>query len=501
MEYLNTSFFVALLVRFWDRLTELFRGGIFHRMAMAIWARTQRGLCFGFAIGGDFADKLWQQSALYRLLSRLMQLPISLSRRLFGGSNALSRSFIVGETLEFAENRLHPVCGFFMMALLIIPQSMWNNLYSLLGAVAIMALFILAAAGTDRSLSLREIGFFPVFFAFCVCLAFVMSQQRGLSFRFLLFHLTCMVLVPALVNAPRSSRELEKIVLIASLGLAVCSAYALVQRIVGVEADKILTDLTVNAGMPGRVYSFFENPNSFANILVLFAPLMLCMALYAPGGIRKLWYLGVFGLCSLALIMTYSRGGWLSLAFGLGIMLMSLGPRWVPLCVVLCICCIPFLPDSILNRLLTMFNSGDSSIYTRGYIYTAMGRLIGLYPIFGVGLGAAAVKHAIEANAVYEAEALFVHGHNIYLQIWGEMGVFGLIAFLGSMVFAVRTGLGMAKNADPILRGIAVGAACSVCGSLFFGITDYAWSYPRVMVMFWFVFALIPACVRLRNIK
>ena len=55
MEYLNTSFFVALLVRFWDKLTELFRGGIFHRMAMAIWNCTQRGLCFGFAIGGDFA--------------------------------------------------------------------------------------------------------------------------------------------------------------------------------------------------------------------------------------------------------------------------------------------------------------------------------------------------------------------------------------------------------------------------------------------------------------
>ena len=154
-----------------------------------------------------------------------------------------------------------------------------------------------------------------------------------------------------------------------------------------------------------------------------------------------------------------------------------------------------------MNRLLTMFNSGDSSIYTRGYIYTAMGRLIGLHPIFGVGLGAAAVKHAIEANSVYEAEALFVHGHNIYLQIWGEMGVFGLIAFIGTMAFAIRAGLQLRNAPDGVLKAVGVGAACSLCGSLFFGITDYAWSYPRVMVMFWFVFALIWACVRLKNTK
>ena len=501
MEYLNTSFFVSLLVRFWDKLTDLFRGGLFHRVCMGIWSLTQRGLCFGFARGGDTADRLWRESALYKILYWLLELPIRASRWLLGRDTLLSRSFIVSQTLEFSENRLSLMTGLFMTALLIIPQGMWNNMYSLVGCAALILLLILASSRTGQGFCLREIGFFPVFFAGTVCLAFVTSQQIGLSFRFFIFGITCMMAVLVVSAAPKSAAELERIVFCCSVGLAVCSAYAVVQRIVGVEVDKILTDVTVNAGMPGRVYSFFENPNSFANILVLFAPLMFCMALYAPGGLKKLWYLGVFSLCGLALIMTYSRGGWLSLAFGLGMVLLALGPRWVPLCVVVGICCIPFLPDSILNRLLTMFNSGDSSIYTRGYIYTAMGRLIKLYPLFGVGLGATALKHAIEANCVYEAEAMFVHGHNIYLQIWGEMGIFGIAAFVGAMAFAIRSGLQMVKIDDPILKGVGVGTACSLCGSLFFGITDYAWSYPRVMVMFWFVFAFIPACVRLKNTK
>ena len=186
---------------------------------------------------------------------------------------------------------------------------------------------------------------------------------------------------------------------------------------------------------------------------------------------------------------------------GLGVLLLALGPRWVPLCMVLCVCALPFLPSSILNRLLTIFNGADSSIYTRAYIYSAMGRLIARHPLFGVGLGAAAVKHAVYAEGVYEAKAIFVHGHNIYLQIWGEMGVFALMAFLGSMAFAIRGGLQLRRRPEGVLRAVGVGMACGLCASLFFGITDYAWSYPRVMVLFWFAFALIPAALRLKNEK
>jgi O-antigen ligase len=232
---------------------------------------------------------------------------------------------------------------------------------------------------------------------------------------------------------------------------------------------------------------------------VLFAPLMLTMALYAPGGRRKIWYSGVFLVSCAALLMTYSRGGWLSLVVALGVMLLCLGPRWVPLCIAALVLLAPFLPANILNRLLTIFNTGDSSIYTRAYIYSAMAGLIALYPVFGVGLGPAAVRHGIAVTGVYRATATFGHGHNTFLQIWAEMGIFGLIAFIGSAAVAVRGGLQLRRAEDPILRAAGVGSACGLCASLFFGITDYAWSYPRVMVLFWFVFALGHACRRLQK--
>ena len=42
-------------------------------------------------------------------------------------------------------------------------------------------------------------------------------------------------------------------------------------------------------------------------------------------------------------------------------------------------------------------------------------------------------------------------------------------------------------------------AACcgSVAGSLLTGMVDYIWAYPRVMCIFWFVFALGLASVKL----
>ncbi|MGE4353199.1 MAG: O-antigen ligase family protein [Oscillospiraceae bacterium] len=503
MEYLESSFFIALLIRFWDWVTVLFRGSVLYRFCMWCWAAFKNGPICHFCIGGTFADGLWTHSQVYRGVLWLINLPSRFISWLYGKIRpAADESYACRAVLGVSERYTSAYLGLTMLVILIIPQKRWDNVYSLMAALLALLFFIASGARNERfRFSLREIGFFPVMFAFCVFLGFATSQQMGLSLRFLVFGITCMIIVLVLVGSVKSPGNLHTIVALCSIGLFVCAAYALVQRITGVAANGILTDLDLNADMPGRVYSFFENPNSFANILVLFTPMMLTMALYTPGGGKKLWYLTVFGLCCMALLMTYSRGGWLSLAFGLGILLLALGPRWVPFCMVICVLALPFLPDNILNRLLTIFNTADSSIYTREYIYSAMGRLIALYPIFGAGLGATALKHAINATGVYEAKALFIHGHNIYLQIWGEMGVFALIAFLGSMAFAVRGGLQLRRESDPIIRAVAVGASCGLCGSLFFGITDYAWSYPRVMVIFWFVFALIPAAMHIKNIK
>jgi putative inorganic carbon (HCO3(-)) transporter len=246
------------------------------------------------------------------------------------------------------------------------------------------------------------------------------------------------------------------------------------------------------------VFSFFENPNSYGNILVLFAPIMLTMAFYSPKVWQRFGFGAVFFLCCIALMMTYARGGWLALAFAIFILMVILCPRWIPLIIALGFLAVPFLPDSIIARFLTIFSGSDSSIYTRGYIYSAMVRIIGQNPVFGAGLGAAVLKYAIEVAGVYKASAVFVHAHDIYMQIWGESGIFALISFLIAIYLPLRSGVrSIKKHPSSMLKGILAGCISGLSGSLFFGLTDYAWSYPRVMVMFWFVFAILCAAVKL----
>lgn len=498
MEYLKSSYIIALVYRFLLWLTAYFRGGIFYRLSMWCWDSFKCGAIYKFCTSNQ-KTSLFERSILYNILTRVLNSPITLARRVQESRRELLGSSAI---LNYAMPRLIEICavsvGLLLCATLIIPQSLWNNMYSFVGVVLIFALMVVCSMRERRFVfALSEIGAMTVLYFASVTLSFLCSQQLALSLRFYVFAVGSMLCVLLLVATIRKTADLVHTMAIVSFGVFVCSAYAILQFIVGVDSNGILTDLTLNADMPGRVYSFFENPNSFANILVLFAPIMLTMSLYSRHGIAKLWYLGVFGMASLSLIMTYSRGGWLSLAVSLAVLVLVLAPRFVPLAIIACVLSIPLLPDSILSRLLTIFSGADSSIYTRTYIYSAMREIIQIFPIFGAGLGATTLKHMVEATGVYHAEALFIHGHNIFLQIWGEMGLFGIVTFLASMAVAIRSGIQLKNCENKIATAVGLGASSALCGSLFFGITDYAWSYPRVMLMFWFVFALIPAAKRI----
>ena len=46
---------------------------------------------------------------------------------------------------------------------------------------------------------------------------------------------------------------------------------------------------TVNAGMPGRVESYFDNPNTFAEVLILLLPLVLALILCSSGPWPPAW--------------------------------------------------------------------------------------------------------------------------------------------------------------------------------------------------------------------
>jgi len=127
-------------------------------------------------------------------------------------------------------------------------------------------------------------------------------------------------------------------------------------------------------------------------------------------------------------ILTYSRGGWLSMAASTAVMLLATGNASIAgLILVLCIPimvlsseflqAIPYLGD----RLFSIGKAAEGAD-PRYDIWAAMLVKIKDYPLFGHGAWGTVTTMRFSAGGV--------HGHNLYLELLYAIGIVGLLAFL-----------------------------------------------------------------------
>ncbi len=470
---------------------------------MDFFGRLSRNSGFGHIfVSKCSTDEKWRESITYRIIDAV----VNFIPWIIGKISEKLEKVLGGSAVFRALRKMSGFAPYMICLSLIVMMSIhhkfWNNTYSLIMAVlAIGFLWLgsLRGKGAGR-INIDAIGFWPIVFAVVSVASAIWSRNVNDSFRFLIFFITCMMFAAACTSSVNSEKHLCALLLSCGLGLIICCGYGFYQKfILGIPASSSFTDLALNATMPGRVYSFFDNPNTFANVIVFFAPLMLTLTIYAP----KKWTKVVFGLSFLmavaALLMTFSRGAWLAFAASIAIVVMILRPRLIPLFVVVVIVMIPFLPDSILNRIVTIFVGGDSSINSRAYIYTAMYDLIRDYPLSGVGLGAGAVKKVADYGGYYQAHFPFVHAHSIYMEIWAESGIMAIVSFILTIFFGLKKGIKTVRSggASPLIKGVGAGCVGGISGAMIFGLTDYAWYYPRVMVFFWILMAVVYAAAKL----
>ena len=333
---------------------------------------------------------------------------------------------------------------------------------------------------------------------FClVPVSWALSSYRALSTRFLLYYITCILCVVIVVSVVERREQLQRLMGAASLALLVMALGGIVQRIQGVEVDAMMVDQTANAGMPGRVFGFYDNPNAFGSVLLLLIPVAVGYMLSCPGWLGR--FLGFFSAAAglMTLLMTYSRANWVGLLVAVFLFLLLWKPKLVPVALVVAAVGVSFLPETILNRALSIFNTSDTAISSRFPVYQAAIDYIRLHPIVGCGLGVEALREAVADLQLFKGYDRFVHCHNIYLQVWCEMGIVALIAFVGGIVWSVKTGIRAMAKAGIQCRMAIIGASAGVLGVMVSGMADFPWSYPRVMLVFWFVCALILAAARL----
>ncbi len=491
------------LYRLWMALVAAYDASILHGVLSraAAWCSRQvdgsrilRPLCREGAVA-----RAWPDSLLCRLLTWLVNLPARLLHRLYTALRPTFEDSLVSRLIFAMGAQTAIAMSWVIMALWVIPYDYWNNRYSLLGFGALLVLFWLGGMRRkELRLDLAGVGFYPVVFFAAVFLAVIFSCSPSMSARFAVYHIAAALCVVVTVSAVRCADDLERLAAGGGVCVLVSSLYGVYQRIQGVEVNKSYVDLTLNAGMPGRVDSFFDNPNTFAELLILLLPLVLALILCSRRPLSRLIACGTFAVGVAALGMTYSRASWIGFAVSLVVMVFLWRPKLIPAFLVLCCLAVPLLPDTIWNRILTITNTSDASTTSRIPLLEAALEVIRTSPVSGAGLGIDATQAYIKHHQLYHGVAPFVHSHNIYLQVWIETGLLGVCSFVAAMLWNIKRAAGAVRHCgSSTARTITCAAAASMCGAMVCGLADYLWNYPRIMCVFWFVFAVAAAGVKL----
>ena len=240
-----------------------------------------------------------------------------------------------------------------------------------------------------------------------------------------------------------------------------------------------------------RVFATFDNPNFFAEFLLLLFVVTLALALAETGALRWL----ALVLCSgqaLILVLTYTRGSWLALAAGIVVMALLIDARWLWAFFALGAGALAVTPGA-LRRVLSSFSvEGTASFRLR--LWRVTGEIIAAHPVVGVGIGGfvPAFKDASLARPDIATNFLIYGAHNSYYTIAAETGVIGALAFVGVVVTCARVGLYYAPRMRSDRRAFLTNAALTA-GLVGFGLnalTSNSFQHPQAAVFFWVIAGL-----------
>ena len=281
------------------------------------------------------------------------------------------------------------------------------------------------------------------------------------------------------------------------------SVIGLAQKIFGVTAEGIWVDPKQFPDIKVRVFSTLVNPNILAGYLVLV--IAYSTAFFNQTKEYKKWRLAFLGtglLAALCLLYTYSRGNWVACA----VMLLAF-------CVLFCRkAFIPILGGgaavlatggtAVLHRLASIQGGygGDTSIALRMAYLKSTKWIIEEFPL---GVGWYGYRFVYPTYNFYLADksVIMYHCHNIFLNIWAELGAHGLLAFLvvwwGILLPAAWR---LAYHGRSLwLKAMGRGYVLATVGIIVGGLTDHVYFNTQMGLCFWTLGILTLICARMNE--
>lgn len=438
-------------------------------------------------------NKTYEESVLYRAVDGLLNLPQRILHPLYLKAEGAFSESIAFSALKYIFDRLHILTACLLFIAIIAPYDYWNNMYSTLGIAALLFLYFLKTIARGRTgFQTAAFNVFLVLFVICVFLSEVFSIMPADSLRFFGYYLTGFMMVLVLVLTLRTKKEISELLSIVLVGLTIAGLYGIYQYIIKVPVNPAWMDLDMNQGSMTRVFSFYNNPNDFAEIILIFVPFYFAMAFNAKQMLTKLFFLAASVPVLLSILLTQARGAWVAIALAAVVYVFFQEKRLIPLGILLAVAAVPFLPHSILMRLRS-FNIADSSFQTRINIWKTVIPILKDYWFTGLGLGNDTLLLVSKNYYIYLSKgSIPSHSHNVFLQLWLETGFPGIVTFLGFILTTVKKSIrSVVQSKDKFIRNILIAGLASLTGILADGMVEYIWFDRRVMLFFWAVTGII----------
>ena len=484
------AFVFEILPAFWARLCALAEQSAGYAFLRRLY-RALRRLFQESLLSGLLAERPVPRACL-----RLDGLPVSAGRRLQKAGARLRLDTLLStrrwQGLDFSS-----LCGAMLFFMFLCPARLWDNRIALVFALLLAGLLVvLFAAGRREPLPLRAVGLSFLLFMLVSVNGVVSARNLSEALRVFAFYVTSCLFALVLAAALSDRRKLKRLLAFLYLAVICTAAVAVWQRLTGVAVNPSQTDLAANAGMPGRVYSTLENPNNYAEFLVLLLPLSLAYTTMLDSRRVRLTATLLLTLPLAALLMTYSRSGWISFALAALVMLFFCQKRMLPLLLLLVLLALPLLPATVFRRILTIGSVKDSSNLYRVYIWQGTLRMLRQFGLTGVGFGPEnfhPVYTLFCSGHAQEAQ----HAHMLYLELWAEIGLAGLICFLVFHFGLIRRAVLRIKHADSGLRMTLIASAASLTGISFAAAVEHVWFYPRDMFCYFILVGITLAAVNI----
>ncbi len=285
------------------------------------------------------------------------------------------------------------------------------------------------------------------------------------------------------INEIKDKKDLELVLTALGAGALIVSLIAFYQKFTG----WLVPYQYWFKGEGRRVTGVFPYPNALALYLGPIIGLLLGRIFKGGWEKKKFFYLIVLFFSFLAIVFARSEGAIAALVlslfvFGLSFKKYRLKTILIILILIILFTTIPLFREYLINK----FNGQDWSVKVRLTLWQESWQMLKDNWLFGAGLAGYQKKIVPYHQAKYIE--IFLYPHNIFLNFWSELGLFGLLTFLLLLLKSFKE---VKKKLIVKNNFFALSCLLALLIIIFHGLVDVPYFKNDLSLLFWLIIGLI----------